>query len=208
MRQAPHIPNHQYALTVATSATVEPIDIDTAKTFLRVETPDDDHLIAGFIAAARQYTANKLARTLCTTTWRLALDDFPDGNSPIVLHNPPVTTTTTNVSITYIDSNGNSTTLASSNYQLDGYSEPGRIYPGYGLTWPEARSQPNAVVVQYVAGYGNSVDSVPSGIRAFMLRVIAELYENREMTVVGTISQEYPHLDGMLDPYRWSLQCG
>lgn len=203
-----HTPAYQYGLTVATSATVEPVDIDSAKSFLRVDTADDDFLIATFITAARQYVENKLERTLCNTTWRLTLDAFPDGNDPIILYRPPISSATTNVAITYTDANGNSTTLASSNYQVDFRSEPGRIYPGYGQTWPFPRDIPNAVTITYVAGYGNSVDSVPAGIRAYMLRVIAEMYENREMTVVGTIASAYPHLDGMLDPYRWSLQCG
>ena len=208
MQRVRHTPVTQYGLSVVTASTAEPIPIDTAKRFLRVEIPDDDILIQSFISAARQYIENKLDRTLLNTTWRLTLDDFPDGNGGILLPRPPLSSATTNLSVTYLDANGNSTTYASSNYQVDVYSEPGRIYPGYGLTWPDARDVPNAVTVQFVAGYGATYGTVPAGIRAYMLRVIAEMYENREMTAVGTITQEYPHLDGMLDPFRWTLQCG
>lgn len=194
----------QYGLSVVTAPTVEPIDVATAQLYLRVETPDDAPIIQTLIEMARRETEAKLERTLINTTWRLTLDEFPDGNDPILLPKPPLSTDSSNVAITY-DSSGVTTTWASSNYTVDYRSEPGRIYPAYGYTWPSPRDVPNAVNVQYVAGYGASGDFVPAGIRTYMLRLIAENYENREVSTVGTIISNHRYWEGMLDPYRWTL---
>ena len=195
----------QYGLNLVTAPSVEPIDVSTAKSYLRVEVPDDDVLIQTMIEAARRQTENKLNRSFINTTWKLSIDEFPDGEEPILTPNPPLSATSSNVAITYTNTSGVSTTLASSNYQIDATSEPGRIFPRYGGTWPETRSVPNAVQIQFVSGYGSAADTVPGGIRQYMLRLIADQYENREVVAVGTIVTEYPMLDGLLDPYRWTL---
>ena len=169
------------------------------KQHARIEIPDDDSLVLTYIESARRETENKLDRTLINTTWVLRLDEFPCGNNPLPMPRPPLSSVT---SITYTDTAGTSTTWASSNYTVDANSEPGRIYPAYGQTWPSTRSVPNAVVITYVAGYGSSATSVPGGIRAYILRKAAELYEQREMSTAGVIS-EFKDVDGLLDPYRW-----
>ena len=194
----------QFGLSVVTAPSVEPVDVDTAKRYLRVEVPVEDDLIGTFIESARREVENKLDRSLINTTWRMTLDAFPDGNGPILLPKVPVSTSSSNVSVTY-DSSGVSTVWASSNYTVDYYSEPGRILPTYGNVWPSPRDVPNAVTVQFVAGYGATADTVPAGIRAYMLRAIAEAFENREMAAVGTIVSPHTYVDGLLDPYRWTL---
>ena len=198
-------PMLRYGLGIVTAPSVEPIDIATAKLYLRVETDDDVTLIQAMIQKARVDAENKLDRTLINTTWRMTFDEFPCGANPIHLPRPPLGSSSSNVSITYTNSTGASTVWDSSNYSIDYNSEPGRLFPIYGQTWPTARDIPNAVTIQFVAGYGATADTVPAGIRTYMMRLIADEYENREVSSVGMTVNPHSNIEGLLDPYRWTV---
>lgn len=86
---------------------------------------------------------------------------------------------------------GTLTTLASSGYDVDTDSKPGRITPSYGNVWPVARWQPNAVLVTFVAGYG-AASAVPEAIKAAIKLLVGHWYENREAVVTGTIATQLP----------------
>ena len=84
-------------------------------------------------------------------------------------------------------------------YDIDVTSVRGRIVPAYGLSWPDTRSQNNAVTVRLRAGY----TIVPQPIKMAMLMLIGHLYENRETTISGTIISNTPlATDTLLNPYR------
>ena len=69
-------------------------------------------------------------------------------------------------SIQYVDDAGDTQTLSTSLYQVDTKSQPGRIIPAYGESWPTVRSDTlNAVTVNFVAGYGDDPEDVPAGLR-------------------------------------------
>jgi hypothetical protein len=56
-------------------------------------------------------------------------------------------------SVTYVDGSGDTQTLDPSLYESDTISEPGRVCPVWGGSWPYARQQPNSVQVTFTAGY-------------------------------------------------------
>jgi len=213
------------ALSLVTGPTSEPVSVDDAKEFLRVDGGDDDALIGSLITAARQHIDGRdgwLGRCLITQTWDLFLERFPGfglwgyyANLPpvagygnyryemqdIIVSLPPLQSVT---SITYTDTAGAPQTLNSSTYVVDATSQPGRIMPAVGQTWPATRPQVNAAVVRFVAGYGVA-DAVPEPIRMAIKAMVAHWYENREPA--GALLSPLPmHLDALLAPYRIRIE--
>lgn len=71
------------------------------------------------------------------------------------------------------------------NYIVDNVSEPARVFPGIATKgptagfWPAVLYIPNAVQIHFTAGYGPTPADVPQGIQIAILRMVADLYENR-----------------------------
>lgn len=184
------------ALKLITPPTAEPITLAQAKAHLRVEVSDDDTLIGALITAAREAAESSTQRALMLQTWELSLPCFPPSDA-IRLPKAPLSSLT---SISYVDSDGETQTMAEAAYQLDVHSEPARILPAYGTTWPTTREHPNSVLVRYQAGYADA-DAVPAQIKAWMLLRIGSLYENRESTT-GLTMNGLPFIARMLDQYK------
>lgn len=157
----------------------------------------NDPLLTQIIASVRQTVEERIGRALITQTREKVLDAFPEC---IYLERPPVASVT---SVKYIDIDGVEQTLSASLYQVDTESEPARVKPAYGQTWPATRAQDNAVRVRYVCGYGASA-SVPQPIRSYMLLRIKHAYDQRDPVNVGNIVTEFPDsfVDGLIDDYR------
>lgn len=156
-----------------TGPTEEPVTLEHAKRFIRVEHDMDDVDIAMLIKDARERAERVTQRQLVTATWGLYLNWFPDC---IRVPYPPLQSV---ASITYIDTDGDTQTLASSVYQVDNKSEPGIITTAQGQVWPSVyTSTVNVVTINFVAGYGNAAD-VPAGLRQRILNAVAHCYTKR-----------------------------
>lgn len=187
------------ALKVITPPAAEPLTLAEAKAHLRVDGIDEDSYITALIVAARQGAESVTGRALMTQTLELAMDAFPDL---ISIPRPPLASIT---SITYVDEDGVTQTLAPSAYAVNSHAQPAAIAPVYGTAWPATRAQANAVLVRYVAGYATAAD-VPQEIKQWMLLRIGMLFENRESVAAGVQFSALPFVDSLLDPYRvWEL---
>lgn len=174
----------------------EPISLDDAKAHLRVTTTDEDDLIWSLVIAAREYAENYTHRAFITRTWEWRRDDFGCW----VLQ-APLSPLRSVSSIQYVDGQGDTQTLATTEYQVDASSTPGRIQPAYGKAWPATRPQMNAVTVTFVAGYGDAVD-VPQQVKQALLLIIGEYYARREHAIVGAPIFEVPFsAKALLMPY-------
>lgn len=131
----------------------EPIHLDEAKAHLRVDYTDEDALITALITAAREAVEQYTGRTLVRQTRRMVLDAFPEV---IALRSSPLRAVE---SITYVDTDGVTQTLAASGYRVDDVSGVPRIMPAYGESWPSTRDVTNAVVVTYSAGWAVPVSA-------------------------------------------------
>lgn len=159
-----------------------------------------DPVLNLLIASTRRTAEQLTGRALVTQTWDLFLDAFPCSGKPIIVPKPTLQSVT---SITYTDTAGDAQVLATDQYAVDIKSEPGRIMPAYGVTWPSTRDVMNAVTVRFVAGYGAAA-AVPQGIKDWMLARIATALEHPSGLLVGVSLAELPRdfVDGLLDPYR------
>lgn len=183
-----------------TAPSVEPITAHAlgSKLGLRDDVMQQADLDA-MIASARHWVEQYIGRALITQTWELALDAFPCSDE-IELQNAPVQSITT---LKYIDGDGVEQTWASSNYTLDDYGTQHRLRLAYGISWPSARMQANAVKLRYVAGYGASGAAVPAPIIQAIVLIVGQAYRAQP----GLESNLYPATipnaaRDLLAPYR------
>ena len=157
-----------------TGPSVEPVLKAAIKTHLRISHSDDDTYIDGLATAARQRIEDWTGRALITQTWDLYLDDFPVERY-IRIPRPPLQ------SVTHLKYYLNEvlTTWDSGNYIVDIYKLVGRLWLAENVAWPTADDRPNAVEIQYVAGYGDASTDVPNLLLHAITWFAAHLYENR-----------------------------
>lgn len=187
----------RYSIKRTSGPAAEPLTLAAAKDHLRVDTADDDALIAALLAASREDCEGFTGRCFVWSAWEMKLDAFPTARlGEIRLPRPPLIRVD---SVKYIDSDGAEQTVAVADYQVDSNSEPARIRPAYGKSWPTPRAQFNAVTIAYVAGYaageGSPTDyaaNVPESIKAAIKLQMGHLHENREAVNVGNIVTEIP----------------
>jgi hypothetical protein len=63
--------------------------------------------------------------------------------------------------------------LQNGQFVMDVRSEPPRIFPNSGQTWPPALYVPSAVSIHYVAGYGEDATKVPARLKIAMRQLIS-----------------------------------
>lgn len=194
----------------------EPVSLAQAKSHARVERTDEDARVASMIQAARRAVENILEQYLIATTLDYWGDNWPwlggyynrvvraqavmgpmpyflpNSNTGVLnLQGAPLLSVT---SVQYKDFTGTYQTIPPTNYIYDAVTPgstivgPSRIQPQYGMTWPVPEPVIDSVHIRYVCGYGTDFTSVPENAKLAMLMLVADWYENRESTIVGTIS--------------------
>jgi len=159
-------------LTVAPAT--EPISLDDAKNYLRVDGGEDNALISALIVTARQLAEKETHRAFITQTWQMVLDDAP---AEIEIPKPPLQAT--DLSIKVIDADGEETAVDAETYDIDASeNSPGRIRLKSGYVWPTHRNFASFVIT-FKAGYGVASTDVPEVFIQGMLQLIGHLYENR-----------------------------
>ena len=130
-----------------TTPSVEPLHLDEVKAHLRVTVTSEDDLIDNINRAAREKAEGFLKRALVMRKYVMRLDHFthmikPEYTPLVKVH-----------SITYVDTNGDTQTLADTVYTVDRYREPAEIFEAYNEDFPTVRDVANAVQITFTAGY-------------------------------------------------------
>lgn len=161
-----------------------PVTVDQCKEHLNIiNNDDDDGIIAIYLAAAVAYIDGKtgiLGRALQEQTWEMTLDSFPCYGQGIEIPLPPLLSVE---SVLYDDLEGTEQTIDPDNYVVDTASFPGRVQPAGTFMWPSSADNVNSVRIRFRAGYteeSGSQSTVPASIKAAILIMVADLYENRE----------------------------
>ena len=139
---------------------IEPISLEQLKDRIRIgSTCDFDAELSAVLTTARKQVEADTYRRLINQTVAGYLDGFLNVRE-IELRLAPVQSIT---SITYIDQDSASQTLATTVYGTDLTSTPARIILKTSQNWLDTEpNTPNAVTVTFVAGYGTTAASVPA----------------------------------------------
>lgn len=171
-------------ITIITQPEAEPVTLNEAKQWLRLdEIGDDDNLILGLIMAAREKCEADTGVVLMSRTVDESFDTWPKTYTipqyyarEIELGLWPVSSVS---SVKYIDENGSEQTLSPSLYTVDLTQRPARVVLNPDEVWPDIGGYPSAVKVRYVAGY-SSITDIPSTLKVAMKWEITKAYDNRE----------------------------
>jgi uncharacterized phiE125 gp8 family phage protein len=154
-------------------ANTEPVTLDVAKMHIRATGNADDVLIQTLCTVAREACEAATNRYLVEGPVTLRLDVFPA--SGIVI--PVGVANVANVTIQYVDVNGDTQTLANTAYRvLQRQHDVPAIVPAFDADFPDTRCERDAVTVTFTCG----AQTVAESLKAGMLLTIGYLYENRE----------------------------
>lgn len=192
---------------LVTAPIVEPVTLSEAKSHMRVDSTADDDLIKSYIEAARIYTEKYLSRSLISQTWDFNYDLFPSFGDAIEIPLPPLKSIT---SIKYYDGDEVQQTWADTKYTVDTDNIPPLVYENMGESYPSTRFFRKSVTIRAITGYSDSgaspvdlADNVPSSIKTAVMMLVAHLYENREIAMVGLTANETPmSYPVILAPYK------
>ena len=178
-----------------TAPAVEPLSLDEAKAYLRVETTDDDAVIGALISGSRIHIEAQTRRALITQSWRLSADAWPeDGRWPVV---PAPLQTLTAARVYDFDNVAHDVDLQAFVPDLGGSAlgfapwalpAPGRLIAG--------------VELDVTVGYGVAAANVPEALRQAIRLLVAHWYENRGLAAVGTVTVLPSTVAALIAPYR------
>lgn len=162
------------SIKITSPATVLPVNLVTALRALRALAGEAD-LVALYLAAATERLENYTGRSLVTKTYLLQVNDWP-SSTKLELRRTPLASVT---SIKYYPLDGSAqVTIDPSNYRVTINSEPGFVTFGSDYTFPDIAVRADAVEVTFVAGYGTSESSIPPILRAGILMLGRQYYDN------------------------------
>lgn len=186
------------SLRLVRAATVEPIDMRAAIEHCRIDGADDGRMLAGTIAAARQWAEGWLGRSLTPQGFAWTLADISTAPTPMMRFAPtpspgtllipsitapwpprrplefPRAPVTEVESVTVGGFGIEDVTLTADDYDLDLATDPARI-----LLRPSAAvAKAERMTITFTAGYATPAD-VPMPIRQAMLLIIGHLWEHR-----------------------------
>lgn len=175
---------------------VEPIALADMKAFLRVETADDDAIIAALIAGSRIHVEVQTRRALITQSWRLSRDSWPAAGRLEVLPAPLQTLSAARV----YDADGIANDIDMQAFVPDPAASVLAFAP-WALPVPGRRAA--GIELDVVVGYGDDASDVPESMRQAIRLLVAHWYENRSLVASGTSGVALPQtVAALLAPYR------
>ena len=210
------------ALTLTTAPSIEPVTTADALAFMRVDNQSDAALVAVLVAAACEVVELATGRALISQGWRLTLPNWQSGypenfaadyagatimsrtgvlspypvarrvsSSVIILDKSPLITVDT---VKYYDSATETlTTFSAANYYALTTPEPGAVALKPTASWPDLYDRPDAVQINFTAGYGTTAASVPANLRMAVMILAKHYYDGgRELVDVKQAVSEIP----------------
>lgn len=192
-------------LTLVTPPALEPVSLVEAKAHLKVEQDAEDDLIQGLIEAARTRLEEETNRSFIATGWRLTLSswwDEPWSNEwGLLLPRSPVISV--DAVLQWLDDA--QTTIAADEYRISP-GAMGLLSPIEGASWLEdVDVRPDALAVEFTAGYGSSAADVPRPLRQAILLLVAHWHLHRAAADERAKSELPLGVTWLIAPYRVGL---
>lgn len=197
-------------IQVLSAPPYEPVTLDEFKRWFRIETDVTDHDIVLQLLrqAMREDAENLTHRAFVQRQYRLFLSDWPWDcyyGIKIDLPFPPLVSVQ---AFRYIDADGVLQTLDSAEYDVHDEYEPGFIIPAWQSTWPTIRRVPDALQIDFTAGYAPGSpqneqgyqEVLPATLKLWMAAKANTLNEFREQLLAGMLMPIPRNFaDGLLD---------
>ena len=188
---------------VRTGQSAVAVSLSDAEQYLRVDSGTESAVIERAVRAVQDQLeppSGWLGRALTTASYRLTLPHFAYR---IILPAPPLQSVT---AFEYLDRDGNRQEVDSALYRIV-ETEPAEISLARNKQWPTDldHTQPDAVSIEFDAGYGENPEDVPDVIRQWILYQVSMIYDIRNPVVLGTTAAETPFIRDMLETYRVKL---
>ena len=132
-------------ITARTGPTAEPVSLTEAKNHCRIDSTDDDALIAALISAARGHVESATNRLMLTQNMRATFEHLGEMKLRAPLRKV--------TAVTYLDLLAETQTLPDTDYVVEYDEVPGCVEQAYMATWPNTYDHPQAATVDFVAGY-------------------------------------------------------
>lgn len=182
------------ALILLTGPAEEPVTLADARAHLRLDGTEENALVEALIAAARAALEAETRRAFVTQSWRLTLDDWPEGTVQLPL--APVSEVT---AVSIADAEGALLPLDAEIYETALAGDTPRLAARRGQVWPMPATRLAGIAIDFTAGYGAAGD-VPPPLRQALLLLVAHWFEHREPAGAGT---ELPRaVTALVAPWR------
>jgi len=175
---------------------VEPLTLDEAKAYLRVEHDDDDLTIAALIAGSRIHVETQTRRALITQTWRLIRDSWPAGGKLFLSPSPLQEILAARV----YESDGSTLDIDVQAFVAD---KPGAVVAFAPWAVPLPGRVVGGIEIDVRAGYGDTAAAVPEPLRQAIRLLVAHWYENRSARAGALpIAVTPAGVGALIAPYR------
>jgi len=156
---------------------LEPVSLDDAKAWARLDSNDEDQLLSALIVSARMTLEAYTRRFFVTQSWRMRLDAWPAQTLRRQTLAVPFAPFRSVSAIRIFDSAGVAQTLPGASYRASATRDAGRIV---FLDAPAEPGRPcDAIEIDVVVGYGDGAADTPEPLRRAILALVAQWHENR-----------------------------
>lgn len=200
------------APVVITSPASEPVTLAEVKEWLRLTGSAEDSTITSLAKQARETLESRLARAFVSTGFRWTAERFPDSRpvgvptydsfgrprrsaeeSSLLLPRADLVSVE---SVKYLDGAGTLTVFDSANYRAVPGTPP-RIALTAGASWPATLASPDAIRVEFTAGYS----AVPDWAKTAIKVLTALWYRNRGDAEFAIP----PAIEYLIGPGKWHV---
>jgi uncharacterized phiE125 gp8 family phage protein len=180
-----------------------PVDVEVARTRLRIEDHVAQSEIQRLLSTSTQQAEHVTQRAIVTQQWQLVVPSFNPifpKTGALKLPKPPLVSVE---SVQYMDTDGELQTLAEELYEVDVTELFGCIRPAFNEEWPDIACYPTAVRVNFTAGYGsrNDIDTNQPDLVMAILLMAGHYDINREATTDRPMSELPLGVRSLLAPY-------
>ena len=186
---------YRYGLRLIEPPSEDVISLEQARRNIAADDDEHDETLVDLIQQARNYCEEQTDVCLLTATWEMTFDKFPCGAAAIELPRWPAQSI---ASVTYVDSVGDEQTIDAGELKLriDDLGR-GRLARVGWANWPITLDTPDAVRIQFKAGWQTPEQVPPVWTRA-QLMLVAWWFEQREAGVFGQAAKAPIGVDDLL----------
>lgn len=188
---------------------IEPVSLDEAKLYLKIDQNEEDDLLASMITAARRTIETYCGRCLISQSWRFQVNaGFVFVRSDYAYLQSDQSMAAGGVELPkgpFIELVGTPVLLSGEKtfnireFRLDTLGPFAKIHLGGGLGPTRDTLQ-----VDFKAGYGDKAEDVPAEFKQAILMIVGDLYRNRHASETNSIQEPLLNntVRSLIEPYR------